>query len=228
MDITIKQCEQEEIKIIENVLFLDNNEYRIGEIIIGFIESKKVEGRLYIFENNLYFLQNLKNGASPPSGNKLNFKYSWSFSKRSNSFTSGVKLFNYKKEKDFNIEKLELKYPKPTFMMDSYSVLRKTSTNKDVFKISSIPDCCGATLLSQFRRDGLKSSPKYVYSDSEINEIDQFLKNTLTSNKIAYLLKNEESHAIEFLINKLNFKIVDEFKNSNTSNLIQLLSRNDT
>ena len=113
-------------------------------------------------------------------------------------------------------------------MADTYYYNTIFDKNKDVFKISSIPDCCGATLLSQFRRDGLKSSPKYVYSDSEINEIDQFLKNTLTSNKIAYLLKNEESQAIEFLINKLNFKIVDEFKNSNTSNLIQLLSRNDT
>ena len=178
MDITIKQCEQEEIKIIKNVLFLDNNEYRIGEIIIGFIESEKVEGRLYIFENNLYFLQNLKNGSSPPSRNKLNFKYSWSFSKRGESFNSDVKLFNYKKEKDFNIEKLELKYPKPIFMIDNYSVLRKTSTNRDVFKILPIPECCGATLLNSFRRNSIVN-PEYVYSDLETNEIDQFLKNNL-------------------------------------------------
>lgn len=228
MKITIKQCGHKKVELKNDVLYLDDNAYKSGDIIIGFINKESVEGRLYIFENNLYFLQNLKNGASPPLGNKLNFKYSWSFSKIDKSFSEDVKLFNYKKEKDFNIEKLELKYPKPTFMMDSYSVLRKTSTNRDVFKISPIPDCCGATLLSQFRRDSLKSSPEYVYSDLETNEIDQFLKNNITSNKIAYLLKNEESQAIEFLINKLNFKIVDEFKNSNTQNIIQLLSRNDT
>lgn len=226
MEITIDQCKHTKIEITKNGLYLDNNEYKTGEIIIGFIESKDVEGRLYILENKLYFLQNKKYGSAPESGDKLNFKYGWNFSVVGNLFTCDVKLFNYKKEKDFNIEELELKYPKPTFMLDNYSYLRQTTTNKNLFKLSPIPECCGATLLNNFRRDNTDFNPEYIYSDLEINEINQYLKN-MTTNKIAYLLVSTESQAITFLTEKLNFKIIDEFRNSNTSNLIQLLSRND-
>lgn len=226
MKITIKQCEHKEIKIIENVLYLDNETYKAGEIIIGFIDDNYIEGRLLVLGRDMYFLQNTYNGSRPERVYDFyGFKYSWSFSEGANSFSSGLNLFNYKKEKDFNIEELELKYPLPSFAIDKYSVFRQLSSSKNLFNLSPIAECCGATLLCYFRRDGCDN--EYLYSESEVNEINQYLKNSMTSNKIAYLLKENESQAISFLVEKLNFKIIDEFKNSNTGNYIQILSRND-
>lgn len=226
MNITIEQSEHKEVKYIKNVLYLDDNEYKENDIIIGFIKGDYVEGRLIKGDEYFYFAQNLKNGSKPDDGCTFNFKYSWSFRVEKNTFNSGVRLFNYKKEDNFDIKELELKYPIPTFKLDKYHIFRNISSNKELFKTSPIPECCGATLFSSFKRNS--SNEEYKYSEIEIDEINQFLKYNITSNKIAYLLKESESQAINFLINKLNFKIVDEFKNSNTSNIIQLLSRNDT
>lgn len=226
MKITIEQCEHKEVKCIKNVLYLDDNGYKENDIIIGFIERDYVEGMLIKEGEYFYFAQNTKNGSKPRDGGTINFKYSWCFKVEKNTFNYGVKLFNYKKEDNFDIKELELKYPIPTFKLDKYNIFRNISSNKELFRTSPIPECCGATLFSSFRRNS--RNEEYQYSEIEINEINQFLKHNITSNKIAYLLKENESQAINFLVNKLNFKIVDEFKNSSTSNIIQLLSRNDT
>lgn len=226
MDITIEQCEHEEIKKVSNVLYLDDKQYKNNDILLGFINDIFVEGRLHINESNLYFLQHLENGSRPNSGAMLNFSKSWEFSvNTSQTFTSDVKLFNYKKEPDFNIEELELKYPIPNFIIDGYNNFVKKSGNQILFRLKDFPHCCGAIILSDFRKN---NNNVYNLSDEEIKEIDSFLKNNMTSNKIVYLLKNKESEAITFLTEKLNFKIIDEFKNKNTFNIIKILSRNDT
>ena len=60
MKITIKQCEHKEVKCIKNVLYLDDNEYKENDIIIGFIEKDYVEGRLIKGDEYFYFVKNIK------------------------------------------------------------------------------------------------------------------------------------------------------------------------
>ena len=227
MEITIEQCENKRIKKINNILYLDDKRYKDNDILLGFINNVFVEGRLHISESNLYFLQNLKNGSRPVHGLISNFSKSWQFGVEDfQGFTSNVKLFNYKKETDFNIEELELKYPITNFITDSYSNFIERSTNNILFKLKQVPHCCGAVILSDFRENEAFSL-EYDFSEEEIKELNFILKKNMTTNKIAYLLKEKESKAIEFLVEKLNFKIIDEFKNNNTGNSIQILSRND-
>lgn len=225
MNITIEQCEHKEIKQVRDVLYLDGKQYKNNDILLGFIYDFFVEGRLHINESNSYFLQHVKEGSRPSFGAMLNFNKSWEFSvQNSQTFTSNVKLFNYKKEPDFNIKELELKYPIPNFIIDGYGNFMKKSKNQIFFKLKNVQHCCGATILSDFKEN---NSNIYNLSNEEIKEVDSFLKNNMTSNKIAYLLKNEESEAITFLTEKLNFKVIDEFINKNTFNNIKILSRND-
>jgi hypothetical protein len=227
MEITIKQCEHKEVKKEGNVLYLDGCKYNDGDIIVGFIEKRYFEGRICITKERNHLLQNAKDGSRPDNSYKmLNFTKSWEFSVSSNSeFTSGVSLFNYKKESEFNINELELKFPLPNFMIDGYNRFVKKSGDNSLFQLTPIAHCCGATLLSDFKSN--EEAEVYNVLDEEIVEIDLILRTNMTSNKIAYLLKTNESAAIAFLTEKLNFKIIDEFKNKNTSRTIQILSRND-
>jgi len=233
MNITLKDTQHEKVERSGNSIIIDGCVYHNHNVIIGFIEDTYVEGRLVIEEKNLNFVQNEVAGSKPNNKDTVGFKYGWNFNinlydSPKYSFISGVSLYNYKKNKNFNIQELEDKYPFPELYFNKYDRLYHKTSNISFFKVKEIEKCCGAVLLYDFNMDYTGIKEKYdSLTDEHIEDINNYIKNNLNSNKIVYLLTKSEQRSIDFLIEKLNFVIKDTFINKNTKNEIVILSRND-
>lgn len=223
------------IEIKEGILYLNNNPYGNGETIIGTIKGTEIRGVLRICEsaighNTCYFCHTDPNykGSKPEDKNTFGFPYSWIFNKLTDeSFTENVILFDYKGKK-MDIEKFKINkhfcIEKGNEVILAVYENNKITEGSTLFKFRQIENCCGAILLHNFQNN----SPYENYDllkKEELDAISTYLTNTKT-NKIAYLLKIKESNAIN-LLEKLNFKIVNEFTNSNTANKIAILLRNN-
>jgi len=225
------------IEITKKGLVIDGYVYKIGDKIIGFIQDTFIEGFLYISNNSdtqLFFLQNKKNGLKPNGYDSLpkdliSLGMSWTFSIiNNNSFTDDVEIINYKKlsDKDDSITMDEMiqQVLDSRITIDTYGYLLYKKTK--LFKVSGFPDCCGSSILYSFPRNNERNINQLL-NENGIKVLNNYLIQKLASNKIVYLLKNKESESINFLIEKLNFKIVSEFINKNTKNEIVVLLRND-
>lgn len=211
-----------ELKEDKNGLYLDidNKIYRNKDICKVSIKNKACIAELELNSNGRFYLhQDEENGMRSPYYSPI-FKYSWTFSIisfRSNtgeSFSDDIVIIDIATKED-----IEYREKVKECTCDEKGIIYKEAYIIKWFK-QAYPSCCGSIILHNI----VIQNPLNLSSEqySIIKKVFDTFSFKLNFNCI--LRKDYQIDEIKFLTEKLGFRIIDEFKNPNSENILQILS----